>query len=384
MKHHISILTLCLHVIFAHAQNNIIDYVDLGLSVKWATCNIGANRSEENGYYFAWGETKPKSCYDKNSYKFRGYLDNFDAPDILDKEKDVATVLLGGNWHIPTKNEWMELFEKCSWQRTIIHGVKGYKVVSSNGNSIFLPLAGRMVESNLYNEGILGYYWSSTAGYSPYNDAFSIHLSAYNNTERYESCYMGLSIRPVYTQSLSTKDNMPTENNIYNSNTLDPNSEYVMLADGTIRKRKSYKAKQRDPEYNMDEYFEAIKAEVDRRNKEGWDTNVTTDILNDETNEEVLFQTDIMPSFPGGIDALMNFVYKNIEYPEESSSNGYIVIRFVVNKQGKAVQPEIIKSDNPTLARALLNLTDSFPTFNPGEKAGKKVPVYFYLPILFK
>ena len=164
--------------------------VDLGLSVKWATCNIGANYPEEYGDYFAWGEVKPKTEYTQSNYS---NVTNEDSPSST----DAATTHWGGNWHTPTDAEWAELCEKCTWERTILSGVKGYKVISNiNGNSIFLPLGG-FREGNSFNETrSSGCYWSSSL-YSTNPLAYGVLLSDKGIGRRVYNRYYGFSIRPV-------------------------------------------------------------------------------------------------------------------------------------------------------------------------------------------
>ncbi len=94
-----------------------------------------------------------------------------------------------------------------------------------------------------------------------------------------------------------------------------------------------------------------------------------------------------MPSFPGGMGALIKFIGEKLEYPQEAAdmgAEGTVVVKFVVNKQGKAVHPEILKSVNPLLDKAALDVVAKLPAFEPGEQAGEKVPVYFNLPVQFK
>ena len=159
--------------------HNGYEYVDLGLSVKWATCNIGAESPEGYGSYFAWGETEPKSNYSWSTYKHCnngsssiltkynvgsswGTVDNITT---LELEDDAARVNLGGSWRMPTSAEQDELIEKCTWTWTTLNGVKGYRVVSkSNGNSIFLPAAGSRDGTSVYDAGSIGFYWSSSLG----------------------------------------------------------------------------------------------------------------------------------------------------------------------------------------------------------------------------
>ena len=155
---------------------NGYDYVDLGLSVKWATCNVGADSPEDYGDYFAWGETKPKSTYKWSTYEWcqgstttltkyctyssYGKVDNKTQLDLSD---DAARANWGGSWRMPTHDELTELREKCSWTGTTQNGVEGYKVTSkTNGNSIFLPAAGYRYVSSLLRAGSYGYYWSSS------------------------------------------------------------------------------------------------------------------------------------------------------------------------------------------------------------------------------
>ena len=158
-------------------------YVDLGLSVKWATCNVGATKPEEYGNYYAWGETTPKTTYDWSTYKWcngsettmtkyctdsdYGTVDN---KTILDPEDDAASVNMGGSWRMPTKAEQDELQTKCTWTWTYDYngtGVAGRIVTSkTNGNSIFLPAAGYR------SAGSYGYYWSSSL-HTVYSDLAS-------------------------------------------------------------------------------------------------------------------------------------------------------------------------------------------------------------------
>ncbi len=152
--------------------------VDLGLSVKWATCNVGANSPEEYGDYFAWGEVKPKEQYGWSTYKYckgtsgtmtkycsnivLGYKGFTDKKTVLDPEDDAATVNWGGAWRMPTHEEQEELRNNCRWKWTKQNGVKGYKVIGPNGNSIFLPAAGYMEEGTLNDARSCGNYWSSS------------------------------------------------------------------------------------------------------------------------------------------------------------------------------------------------------------------------------
>ena len=189
------------------------EYVDLGLSVKWATCNVGANSPEDYGDYFAWGETEPKDYYNWSTYKWcngsmytmtkycetKGYgtVDNKTTLELTD---DAARVNWGGKWRMPTRAEQDELrsSSNCTWTWTTQNGVKGYKVTSKkNGNSIFLPAAGYRDYGDLYSAGSYGYYWSSSlyAYYS--NDACNVFFgSSYVDWYGYNR-FHGQSVRAV-------------------------------------------------------------------------------------------------------------------------------------------------------------------------------------------
>ena len=185
--------------------------VDLGLSVKWATCNVGANKPEDYGDYFAWGETQPKDYYDWSTYKYCNgsystltkYNNNssygtVDNKTTLDLSDDAARANWGGSWRMPTKAEQDELRTKCTWTWTTQNGVKGYKVTSkSNGNSIFLPAAGFRYDSSLDNAGSLGCYWSSSLDAVYRNYAWSVHFYSGYVGRYYDGRYYGFSVRPV-------------------------------------------------------------------------------------------------------------------------------------------------------------------------------------------
>ena len=136
--------------------------VDLGLSVLWADCNVGAQNPEESGARFAWGETAPKTYYSDYNYKYKKNYDNMywwyfkysvgdeydEAPFIdgknrLEKDDDAAYVNWGGKWRMPTKDEFVELFENCDWTETTVNGIGGFLITSRvpgyTSNSIFLP-----------------------------------------------------------------------------------------------------------------------------------------------------------------------------------------------------------------------------------------------------
>lgn len=184
--------------------------VDLGLSVKWASCNVGAESPEDFGGYYAWGETEEKTNYSWSTYKWCngsyysqtkyctssscGIVDN---KITLDPEDDVAHVKWGGNWRMPTRAEQDELRNSCTWSWTSVNGVNGYRVTGRNGNSIFLPAAGYRDGGYVYGRGGYGFYWSASlhsnyGGYAYYL-SFSSGRYDWGNNNRYS----GHSVRPV-------------------------------------------------------------------------------------------------------------------------------------------------------------------------------------------
>ncbi len=173
---------------------------------------------EKYGDYFAWGEKDPDTSYDWASYKWcnggeskltkycpkdkTNYWDGFDTPDgftILINHNyvdDAARAKLKDKWRIPTEEEWSALL-KLDWIATTLNGIYGAKISASNGNSIFLPFSGFMDNSDLYFNGMKGYYWSSSI--STVEPSYA-HYYSYDS-QKYESgvlfrCW-GLSIRPV-------------------------------------------------------------------------------------------------------------------------------------------------------------------------------------------
>ena len=196
-----------------------VQAVDLGLpsGIRWASCNVGATTPEGYGYYFAWGETESKKDYSWTTYKYanvgeryhykftkyctdassgdNGFIDN---KTVLEPEDDAATANWGDVWRMPTDAEWTELREQCMWTYTTLNGVYGYQVASkTNGNSIFLPVAGFRNGTSLYLQGTRGYY-SSSSLLENYSD--NVWIVTFNHEEVYRHSNNrnnGLSVRPV-------------------------------------------------------------------------------------------------------------------------------------------------------------------------------------------
>ena len=171
---------------------NGYEYVDLGLSVKWATHNVGANSPKERGNYYAWGETEIKELYTFDNCKTipqkpeNKWERVRDMDDIGGNEKyDVARAKWGTPWRLPSKEECEELKDKCKWEYTTLDSIEGYKVTGPNGNSIFLP----MIDRN-------GIYWTS----QPEDNFYAYHLafSKKGVMVKWGWCYYGIPVRPVF------------------------------------------------------------------------------------------------------------------------------------------------------------------------------------------
>ena len=226
----------------------------MGLSVKWATMNVGATSPEEFGDYFSWGETSPKNgAYNWENYEHRMTGDSFnnvtfkkyvinvqggDNKKRLEYSDDAARVNWGKGWRIPTSDEFRDLINNCVEEWVMINGIYGFQLTSrATGNSIFLPASGicgnpknqQNKESYVREVGQKGYYWSSDlyssiGGYGQYASCVEIDSAAvismpsermvirdgkivseqYTSISKYKQIgtsyygrYYGLSIRPV-------------------------------------------------------------------------------------------------------------------------------------------------------------------------------------------
>lgn len=163
--------------------------IDLGLSVKWASCNVGADSPEESGDYFAWGETTTKSSYTEgNSITYGLSIEELKSRGIIGADGnltsayDAATANWGDNWRMPTVDEMIELINGCEWEWTSVNGVNGRLVTGPNGNSIFLPDV---------------IYWSATPHYYYGVGAWGLSFDSIY----YDGClygvYYGFAVRPV-------------------------------------------------------------------------------------------------------------------------------------------------------------------------------------------
>ena len=204
----------------SRGKENGHEWVDLGLpsGIKWATCNVGATTPEGYGDYFAWGEIAPKYDYswetykycngsetsltkycDNSSYGYNGFTDNKTTLDLSD---DAARANWGGKWRMPTNSEVIELIDNCSWTWTTQNGVSGYKVTSkTNGNSIFLPVAGYRDGTSIYSVYSYGCYWSSSLRESsPHTASYlNFNLGNVGKTNNYRD--YGRTVRAVFSEN---------------------------------------------------------------------------------------------------------------------------------------------------------------------------------------
>jgi hypothetical protein len=184
-------------------------WVDLGLSVCWATTNIGATSEGDYGNYYAWGETATKSNYSWSTYKYgtsetsltkyntksgSGTVDNKTQLDLTD---DAARVNWGGKWRMPTHDELNELNSKCTWTWATSNGHNGYRVTGPSEKSIFLPVAGYRYDTRSDLVGTSGHYWSSSLDET--DPGYVRHLFFYSSNCYMEGYYrfIGLSVRAV-------------------------------------------------------------------------------------------------------------------------------------------------------------------------------------------
>ncbi len=187
-------------------------YVDLGLSVLWATCNVGASSPSDIGSYYAWGEIRTKTDYNPNNsvaYKMKpcGIAGN--------PQFDAATANWGSPWRCPTNNEIWDLLNECKWIKNKSRCPKGYNVVGGCGNSIFLPAGGRYDGNSIKYIVQKGYYWSSESNGNCMAFALHFNFKSRHPSLLEEDFHYGFNIRPVIDRKyFETETNEQTINEI--------------------------------------------------------------------------------------------------------------------------------------------------------------------------
>ena len=171
-----------------------IEYVDLGLSVRWAPYNIGATSPTECGDYFAWGEITTKDEYtEENSLTHGVYMEDIGG----NPQYDAARAIWGSTWRLPSREEIEEIVAECTWEWTTIDGMNGYKITGPNGNHIFVPAAGCFIANEIKMVGEYGMYFSYKMCGDYVNFAYGFHFGI----DYYELNWLyrafGRSIRPV-------------------------------------------------------------------------------------------------------------------------------------------------------------------------------------------
>jgi serine/threonine protein kinase len=175
------------------ANSSVPVAVDLGLSVKWASCNVGASKPEEYGGYYGWADpTGTKTSTNDDEYPSAN-----PPSEISGTEYDIARAKWGGSWRLPTKAEQQELIDSCTWTWTTYNGVKGMKVTGHNGNSIFLPVAGYRHGTDMGKVGSDGSCWSGTLRGRNAEGAFHLHFSDDCHHVGGDDRNYGCSVRPV-------------------------------------------------------------------------------------------------------------------------------------------------------------------------------------------
>ena len=202
-------------------KENGFEYVDLGLPSKtmWATCNVGADKPEDNGLLFQFGRVDGYRYGDKN-HKFKTNAQNLEdgsiieyipiassvrvykENDILDLNDDAAHVNMGGKWRMPTKNELKELLDNTTYDVATINGVLGMLFTSKiNNKRLFVPFAGYWYNGSFVSAGSNTYVWSSQVHPSYVDSAYSFYCDSSGNaciTNYYRS--FALSVRGVFNK----------------------------------------------------------------------------------------------------------------------------------------------------------------------------------------
>lgn len=189
-------------------QYGVHNAVDLGLSVKWSTTNVGAGLPHLSGDFYSWGEIKTKTCYNWENYAFGndtcvtkycveekyGTVDNLNLLTELD---DVAAVKWKNGWRMPTYEEFNELRTKCTFEVRTLLGKEGYLFTGPNGNTIFFPLSGDVDGTGISGNGNYVIYWTSTL-FSNNTEAYEFAMSKKGYYWYNSPRYTGHNIRAVH------------------------------------------------------------------------------------------------------------------------------------------------------------------------------------------
>lgn len=331
------------------------DYVDLGLSVLWSTCNVGAETPEQFGGYYSFGETETKQTYTWGTYKWcegtetsltrynynptRGKIDYL---NVIKPDDDAAHAKLGGGWRIPTEKEWEELLENCTWILMADEKGYGYKITGKKegykDRSIYLPAAGVRNGSDLYASN--AYYWSATTGFNNadgLSKAWFLYFNKTGKTMALSGYFNGMPIRPV-----CEKNTMVTTFSVIDN---------IQYGDTTLN------------DYDIIEQY-----------------------MQDE-EEELFMVVEERPEYPGGYTALLEFLRKNIKYPavcRDNNIQGRVIVSFTVEKDGSITDIAVKSGVHPALDAEAIRITSLMPKWKPGQQKGKPVRVKYSMPINFR
>ena len=185
---------------YEEITDTVCQPIDLGLPSKtlWGDRNIGAKNAIDFGDLYAWGETNIKEDYSRSNYveQVKPFI------QITTVKYDAAMAVLGAEWRLPREEQFTELLNECQWTWITRDGHKGYQINGKNGNSIFLPAAGWIRESEIEYRNTYGYYWTSERSTSSQfarclqfpKDGIGIIGNGYLN--------VGRSIRAVYVNDV--------------------------------------------------------------------------------------------------------------------------------------------------------------------------------------
>ena len=182
--------------------------IDLGLpsGTKWACCNVGADKPEAYGGYYAWGETEEKEVYDWASYTLcegRANTSQNLGSDIAGTSYDVAHVKWGGGWQMPSMEQLEELIHNCPYTWTVMDGVNGTLFTGSNGGTLFMPAAGQRWKNESNCVGNNGFFWTSTQLKYSVDDAYSLIFFVYDAVTDFNFRGLGFSVRPIMNDASS-------------------------------------------------------------------------------------------------------------------------------------------------------------------------------------
>ena len=176
------------------------NFIALPSGTKWACCNVGAEKPEEYGGYYAWGETEEKDNYSWGTYIHCDGDENTcnNLYDIAGTQFDVAHLKWGGSWMMPSRYQTDELFNYCTHTWTTINGVHGRLFTGTNNNNIFIPAAGYRADDTLVLNDICGFYWTSSQLQTDMNIAVSFYFDYnYTYSSYINSRNLGLPVRPA-------------------------------------------------------------------------------------------------------------------------------------------------------------------------------------------